>query len=113
MSTIKTLYATSISAIDGTATATGTAVNTEFFPILAVQAVWSAGSSPVGTVTLEGSLDGTNFTAISGVSISVSGNSGAIVGKPTATLNADRFVRAVYTRTSGSGTISVYISGKQ
>ena len=42
-----------------------------------VQAVWSAGSSPVGSFIIQGSNDGTNFTDI--VASAVSGNSGSLM----------------------------------
>lgn len=76
----------------------------------AVQAVWSAGSTPVGATTLEGSLDDINYVTISGSSLSVSGNTGNNL------YNIDspnyKFIRLTYTASSGTGTMSVRISGK-
>ncbi len=43
---------------------------------LAIQAVWS-GTSPSGTVTIEASLDGVNFSTYGASSISVTGASGS------------------------------------
>lgn len=77
---------------------------------VAVQAVWSSGSTPVGTTTLEASLDDTNYTEITDSSLAVSGNSGSNfynIQDP-----GYRYLRLKYNRTSGSGTLNVKISGK-
>lgn len=78
---------------------------------LAVQAVWS-GTAPSGTVTIEASLDGTNFSTYGASSISVTGASGngvvssGPIGFP--------FVRATFTYTSGTvASLKVYLSSKQ
>ncbi len=111
MATIKTLLAKSIDNDTAAATVTGTAVPTEFFPIIGVQGVWTGTVN--GTITLEGSIDGTTYSAIAGVSIAPAGSAGSGISVPTATFIPHRFVRAVFTRTSGSGLLNVYISGKQ
>lgn len=77
----------------------------------AIQAIWSAGSTPVGSTKLQASLDGTNYTDIDGSSISVSGNSGS--NFYNIELANYPYVRLVYTRTSGSGTLNVSISAKR
>lgn len=111
MATIKTLYASSIINDAASGNVTGTAINTEFFPIIGVQGVWTGTVN--GTITLEGSIDGVNFSSIAGVSIAPAGSAGAGISVPTATFIPHRFVRSVFTRTSGSGNLNVYISGKQ
>lgn len=90
------------------------------------QVVWSAGSTPVGTIALQFSDDysinngvvnnaGTWTTAtfsLAGVPVSsapVSGNTGNGMIEFTTAAYASRLV---YTRTSGSGTMSVTIVGK-
>ena len=78
---------------------------------IAVQVIWSAGSNPIGSVKLQASLDNITFTDISGTSLSVSGNSGSHF------YNFDRpgfpYLRVVYTRTAGSGTLNAKICGKR
>lgn len=110
MSAIRTLYAQSIISGNTSGNITGQAINTEAFPIIGIQAVWTGTTN--GTITLEGSIDGTNYSAIAGVSIAPAGSPGAGIDVPTATYIPDRFVRAVFTRTSGSGVLQVYVSGK-
>lgn len=74
-----------------------------------LQAVWSSGSTPVGTLSFQASLDGTNFTEIS--NSAVSGSSGSVL------FNAQNcgyvYFRCVYTRSSGSATLTVKISAKR
>jgi len=73
-----------------------------------VQANWSAGSTPVGTLNIQASLDNVNFTTVA--SVAVSGNSGSnLVNVNVAHY---RYVQCTYTATSGSGTLNVYIAGK-
>lgn len=88
-----------------------------------IELVWSAGSSPVGLISVEGSIDyfqdnlgnvvrTGNWTALTlSPSPAVSGNTGTIL------LDMNQlsfpFIRVKYTRTSGSGTLNGYICGKQ
>ncbi len=77
---------------------------------LAFQAVWSGGGSPNGLMELQGSLDNVNFTRIQGSVLAATGNSG------TNGWNIENpgypWIRFVYTRTSGTATLNVKISGK-
>lgn len=77
----------------------------------AVQAVWSAGATPVGTFDLQGSNDDSNFTSLLDSPAAVSGNTGSII------INVEKhaygFIRIVYTRTSGSGTLNVKVNAKR
>lgn len=91
------------------------------------QAVWSAGSTPVGTIALQVSDDyklnatggvqnvGTWTTVVMSVSgafvtsVPVSGNSGSDFIDAESGAYA---VRIVYTRASGSGTLNAYITAK-
>lgn len=74
---------------------------------------WSAGAAPVGVITVEArySPDG-NFVAIDfGSAINVSGNSGSVQILLEELPYQD--IRLVYTRTSGSATMSATILIKQ
>lgn len=88
-----------------------------------MQFIWSGGGTPVGTIAIQVSLDyaqdsqgvvtnsGT-WTALTFSSTpAVSGNSGSLY----LDLNqlGAAWVRAVYTKTSGTGTLNAYISGKE
>lgn len=87
---------------------TSSVVNINNVRSYAIQAVWS-GSSPAGSFVVQGSLDNTTFTDIS--TSSVSGNSGSIL--LNVELPAYGYVRCVYTRTSGSGTLTVKMNTKR
>jgi hypothetical protein len=73
------------------------------------QATWS-GTSPVGVLQIQFSNDDTNWTDLSGFTYNLSGNSGSwgfqqvIGGAP--------YYRAVYTRTSGTGTLTITLAGR-
>lgn len=77
---------------------------------MAVQTSWS-GSSPLGTLVIQGSCDGTVFTTLSGGSVSITGSSGSnllnVVEKGIT------HIQAVYTTTSGTGTVLVTINAKR
>jgi len=93
----------------GSATLTSTAFSVQHTPIMGIQAVWSAGSTPVGTLQLQGSIDGTNYFNV-GSTVAVSGNSGtAYVSDANAFY---LFARLIYTKTSGSGTLNAYAEAK-
>ena len=78
---------------------------------VAMQAVWT-GTTPSGTVTLEGSLDGVNFSTFGAGSISVTGASGN--GVVASNSIGMPFIRATFTYTSGTVTsLKVYLSAKQ
>lgn len=73
-----------------------------------VQAVWSAGSSPVGVFYLQGSVDASTYTDIT--SSAVSGNSGSILFNVE--LPAYRYIKTFYDYTSGTGTLTVKVNLK-
>lgn len=83
---------------------------------LAVEASWS-GSSPSGSLRLEGSITGNTWGLITTIG-AVSGNSGSVIAQSTTnTTVVSRVipyskVRVRYERTSGTGTLQVHISGK-
>lgn len=81
---------------------------------------WSGASSPVGSFSVEVSNDYNNSNAINsgtwialdfGSTISISGSSGSHE------ININQlpysWIRTKYTRTSGSGTLNVFLSAKQ
>jgi hypothetical protein len=72
-----------------------------------VYAKWTG--SPVGTIKLQVSVDGTNFVDLAGSTITVSSAGDALWEITTAFYDK---VNVVYTRTSGSGTLNVQINGK-
>lgn len=73
-----------------------------------VHAIWSAGSTPVGDLIVSGSNDNSTFTTIS--TDAVSGNSGSLLKRLGSIDFA--YLKVSYTRTSGSGTLNVYVCGK-
>jgi hypothetical protein len=79
--------------------------------VVAFQAVWT-GTSPSGTVTLEGSLNGTTWSTFGASTISVTGASGnGLVNFSPAGMP---FVRVTYTHVSGTtATLAVSVSTKQ
>lgn len=87
---------------------TSTAINVNEIVTLAVQATWT-GTSPVGSLVLQASNDGTTYVDVN--SQSVSGNSGSIMW------NVERpgwgFVRLFFDWTSGTGSLSANINGKR
>lgn len=76
-----------------------------------VQFVWTDGTTVEGTALLEVSNDDLNWVAIPASELDVTGDTGTHiinVEKP-----AYRFVRGVYQRTDGSGTMTIDINGKR
>lgn len=98
----------SITAASMGADATGTGLDVAEATYIAVQSVWSAGSTPVGFILVQASNDDSTYTTID--SQAVSGNTGSLMYKASDV--GYRYVRAYYSRTSGSGTLSVKIAAK-
>lgn len=85
------------------------AVNLNGVGSYSIQAIWSAGTSPVGTLTLKGSNDGLTFSSI--YSTPVAGNTGEIlvnIEKP-----AYAHFKVTYVATGGTGTLNVYANYKR
>lgn len=79
--------------------------------IIAFQAIWT-GALPSGTVTLEGSLNGTTWNTFGASSITVSGASGS--GLVNFNPAGMPFIRVSYTHASGTtATLKVFVSTKQ
>lgn len=99
---------------------TSAVTNIEFLDNIGIQAIWSSGSTPVGTLQVEISIDyaqdtfgnvtnpGT-WTSLT-TTASVSGNTGNVyfdinqISSP--------WIRLTYVRASGSGTLNAYVTGK-
>jgi hypothetical protein len=96
-----------ITSGDMTTTLTSSTVDIREIPGVAVQGYWS-GTSPVGTLTLNGSNDGVVWTAMS--SLSVSGNNGSDMFNYVQPNMA--YIQIVYTPTSGSGSLNVRVNCK-
>lgn len=88
---------------------TGTPVDVTECITYAIQADWSAGSTPIGNMLFYGSNKGVIYTQFA--TIPVSGNSGSDL------LNVERvgynWVRVDYQRTSGSGTLTATVNTKR
>jgi hypothetical protein len=69
-----------------------------------VQMTWS-GTSPVGQAKLQASINGTDYVDIDDSADTISGNTGTTIW--TVRNASYRWVKVVYTRTSGSGTAVV------
>lgn len=102
------------------ASVTSSPTQIQFLDNVCYQVIWSAGSTPVGTLSVEVSVnydpqvnpDTSTWTALTlPVTPSVSGNSGSFI------LDLNQlsmpWVRLKYVRSSGSGTLNAYISAKE
>lgn len=90
--------------------------------MVSYEVVWSAGSTPVGTISVQVSNDYSQYADGSAnnpgnwsdlplsTTPGITGNTG--VGYIDIDANAGYALRLVYTRTSGSGTLNVIVSGK-
>lgn len=76
-----------------------------------IQAIWTNGSTPVGTMSLQASNDGQNWSDIPNSSLPVSGNSDNNIFNVSKNIYYN-FVRLVYTRTSGDATVVVSLVAK-
>lgn len=105
-----------------TSAVTSLGVNLISIYAYSIQAVWSGGSTPNGTFTLQGSNDSgdngsgqgvsqpTHWTTITGSSQAVTGTPGSILYDVTEC--SYRWVRLVYTPVSGSSTLNAIINVK-
>jgi hypothetical protein len=107
---ILTRNLTAISITSGTTTSSSL-IDISDCTVIAFQAIW-AGTTPSGTVTIEGSLNGTTWSTFGASSITVTGASGnGLVNFNPAGMP---FIRATYTHTSGTVTsLQVLVSTKQ
>jgi hypothetical protein len=89
---------------------TSTTQNVQEAVSFSVHGIWT-GTSPVGTLDIQGSNDGVNFTSVLSSPAAISGNSGQIM--VNVEKHAYAYIRLVYTETSGTGTLNVYVNGKR
>lgn len=101
---------------------TSSGINLISIYAFSIQAVWSGGSAPVGVFKLQGSNDPgdngsgqgvsqpTNWTDITSSPQAISGTPGSALFDVTEC--AYRWVRLVYTRTSGSATVNAIMNVK-
>lgn len=74
-----------------------------------IQTVYSG--TPTGTLKVQGSNDNTNWSDVSGLSVSLSGSSGSSLLSDAAPAYA--YVRLFYDATSGSGTLNAILNAKR
>lgn len=90
-----------------TASLTSAVINCEVKILSAVSAVWTG--SPVGSLVLQASIDQSQWNTIGGSTQSVSGAGSVLyniedMGFP--------YMRAVYTKTSGTGSLTIKVNLK-
>lgn len=92
-----------------TATLTSSSTNIQFLDDIAYQAIWTG--TPTGTLTIEASLDNSNWATITTTFTSnpAGSASNSVANVPTAGYS---YLRVKYTRTSGTGTLTIYVAGK-
>lgn len=76
----------------------------------AVQVYWT-GTTPIGTFDLQASNDDTNYTSLLSAPIAVTGNTGSIM--IDVAKRGYGYIKVIYTRTSGTGTITVQVNATQ
>lgn len=83
--------------------------NIQYLDNISVQLTWSG--TPTGTFAIQGSLDKVNWIALS---LSPTPGAAGAAGSILLDLNQLSFpwIRITYTASSGSGTLSAWISGK-
>lgn len=86
------------------------AINVLQLDAVSVQFVWSAGTSPVGTVQVQGRIDGLTWENLLPVALNVSGASGShFVALDTLLVEE---IRVVYDFGSGTATANCHVMGK-
>jgi len=102
-----------INATSMGATITSAATSVKNMDKAGILVEWSAGSTPVGVITVQARFSPTgNYVDLDfGSAINVSGNSGSHQIRLDELPFQD--IRVVYTRTSGSGTLNVTVVIKQ
>ena len=73
-----------------------------------IHARWSAGSTPSGNLKLQASNDDSNWVEVASSTAAVSGNSGSALYNKTDQFY--KYVRMVYERTSGDGTLDADVN---
>ena len=92
-----------------TATLTSLVTDIRYQDSVCAQAVWS-GTTPVGTLDIQGSLDQTTWTSIVSPAAAVTGNTGSLLFDLFAL--SFPYIRFVYTKTSGTGSLTIKVGAK-
>lgn len=95
-------------AVAMTSTSQSTAADAGPFNNWSMSFVWTG--TPTGTVTVETSPNGTNWVTLSGSSQATGGAAGSFTVNQSG--SGHRYIRGVYTFTSGTGSITTYFTGK-
>lgn len=93
-----------LGTIDMSATGASDPIYIGFQSAYCVHAIFDGATSPVGSITLEASIDGSNWSTVADSSSSVSAAGTAFWDVTKASYP---MVRVKYTRTSGSGTMTI------
>lgn len=99
---INTLY---IPATSMTANITGSAIDTTDASHISFEAVWTG--TPTGTLSAQGSNDSANWVNLANSSLALSGTASSTIFECYAPVF--RYIRYVYTFTSGTGSLSVSV----
>lgn len=97
----------SANAVSMGASFSGTSQECKEASRISAQAIWSAGTSPVGFFIVEVSNNNSDWATIN--SQAISGNTGSLIYNDTC---GYAYIRGSYTRTSGTGTMTVILNGK-
>jgi hypothetical protein len=92
------------------ATITSAATDVSCLDNISVQ--FTCTGSPTGTFAILGSVDGTSYAGLTTepTSLAASGSAVTVIG--TVKMTGIMKIKAKYTKTSGTGTLQAYISGK-
>jgi hypothetical protein len=86
---------------------TGTATDVGLLHNWVCHFVWTG--TPTGSVEVQASIDNTSWTTLTGSQQSTQGEAGTHIVNFSG--SGHRYIRPVYTRSSGSGTLDVYLTG--
>ena len=95
-------------AVSMAATSQSTAADAGPFTNWTMSFVWTG--TPTGTLTVETSPNNTDWVTLTGSSQATSGAAGSFTVNQSG--SGHRYIRGVYTRTSGTGAITTYFTGK-
>jgi hypothetical protein len=93
------------------ASVTSSVTNIERLDNICLQFISTGAGSPNGTIAIQGSLDGTNWAALPGITApTVTGSDINVLSN----LNQrpEKQIRVTYTKSSGTGTLNVYLCAK-
>jgi hypothetical protein len=107
---MRVLATTLFSAGNAGGTITSSAVSVEHLLNGCIQAVFSGGGSPVGSLAVEAGNDGTTFLALGGsATVAISADGTNLIHLSNM---GYKWIRLKYTRTSGTGTLVASLHAK-